>query len=155
MANKRKSISIKNPKKVILNLTFYMHKNIWMHLLLLYVLNTLITMAILGLFDFLQASIFDTSIMFLFILTGIITLSEHTIKHLMSLKMYAALTRTLGVGTILIIFVVTALIVVLFPNEIHATIEPLIGYATILVFIRFYMRHALIRFQRATKRSKT
>lgn len=153
MANKRKSITIKNPKKVILNLTFYMHKNIWMHLLLLYVLNTLITMAILGLFDFLQASIFDTSILFVFILTSIITLAEHMIKQMMSLKMYAALTRTFGVGTILIIFVVTALIVVLFPNDIHATIEPLMGYATMLVFIRFYMRHALIRLQRPTKRS--
>lgn len=148
MPNKKRSVIIKNPKKTVLRLTFYMHKNVYAHLIILLLLNTWITMGIFGIFNTLDNQIIDATLFGVLMLTTILTVTEHAIKTIMPLKMYAALTKTFGFGTVLIVFMTVSISSMMIPQMNILLVEPLMLYALVLVFVRFYMRGALLRAMR-------
>jgi len=154
VSHKRQPIIIKNPKKTILKLTFYMHNNIYIHLVILFLLNTVISMGIFGIFSIIDNQAIDVSVFGVIVLTTMVTLVEHVLKTLMSLKTYALITRTFGFGTIIIVFVTASMTALFIPEVTIFMVEPLVIYAIILVFLRFYMRGAIHRAMRKKLRRK-
>lgn len=152
MPNNRKQVIIKHTKSTILRLTFYMHHNVYIHLIVLFLMNVLISMAIFGIFNVLDPQILTIDIRIVVILALNITWAEHMFKVLIPLKLYATLSKTFGLSTVIIVFLTTALTVLMLSNPFIQTVEPLVIYALILVFIRFYMRGVWLRFMRHRKR---
>ena len=154
MPIKRQLKPLKNPKATILKLTFYMHKNVYKHLVILFLMNTLITMAIFGIFSMIDQQAVDVSVFGVMSLSLMITIVEHSVKTIIPLKTYAALSKTFGLGTVLIIFITASLSTLFIPFIKLPMIEPLVLYAFMLVFIRFYLRGALLRTMRRYKRRR-
>ena len=155
MPNHRKKIVIKHTKSTILRLTFYMHQNVYIHLIILFLMNLLISMAIFGIFNVLDPNMFLIDIVTVSILAFNITWVEHMFKVLLPLKAYAILSRTFGLSTIILIFITAALSVLISSKPLINTVEPLVIYASLLVFIRFYMRGVWLRIIRKKARRKS
>ncbi len=153
MPNHRKKIIIKHTKSTILRLTFYMHQNVYLHLIILFLMNLMISMAIFGIFNVLDPNMFLIDIMTVSILAFNITWVEHVFRLLLPLKAYATLSRTFGFSTIILIFITASVSVLSSSKPLINSVEPLMIYAIILVFIRFYMRGVWIRFVRKKARS--
>jgi len=151
--NHRKKIIIKHTKSTILRLTFYMHQNVYLHLIILFLMNLMISMAIFGIFNVLDPNMFLIDIMTVSILAFNITWVEHVFRLLLPLKAYATLSRTFGFSTIILIFITASVSVLSSSKPLINSVEPLMIYAIILVFIRFYMRGVWIRFVRKKARS--
>ena len=72
-------LQLKNTKKIFLTLTFYFHKNSWIHLVLLFLINAVILIGLTGLLETINQQVFSSRITLFIGLAVFLTLSEHLI----------------------------------------------------------------------------
>ncbi len=143
-------LQLKNTKKIFLTLTFYFHKNSWMHLVLLFLINAVILIGLTGLLETINQQVFSSEITLFIGLAVFLTLSEHLIKTFVSTQIYQLMMRSFGMGTVIIFILMTMFYESLVADFIIISVEGLIGIAFIFTFIRFYMRQFIV-FRMASK----
>lgn len=143
-------LQLKNTKKIFLTLTFYFHTNIWIHLILLFLINAVILIGLTGLLETINQQVFSSRITLFIGLAVFLTLSEHLIKTLVSTQIYQLMMRSFGMGTVIIFILMTMIYESLVADFIITSVEGLIGIAFIFTFIRFYMRQFIV-FRMASK----
>jgi hypothetical protein len=137
-------LQFKNTKKIILTLTFYFHKNLWIHLLLLFLVNSFILIGLTGILEAIQQPVFSSNINSFFGLALFLTVTEHIIKTFVSTQMYQLIMRSFGMVTSTIFIFMTMIYAMLIPYFQIMSVEGLIGIAFIFVFLRFYIRQFIV-----------
>lgn len=137
-------LQLKNTKKIFLTLTFYFHKNIWMHLVLLFLINGFILIGLTGLFETINQQVFSSDITIFIGFAIFLTLTEHLIKTLVSSQIYQLMMRSFGMGTVMIFILMTMVYESLVSDFNITSVEGLIGIAFIFTFLRFYIRQFIV-----------
>jgi hypothetical protein len=146
-------LQLKNTKKIFLTLTFYFHKNIWIHLVLLFLINGFILVGLTGLFQTVNQQVFSSEIVLFIGLAIFLTLSEHLIKTFVSSQVYQLMMRSFGMGTVIIFILTTMVYESLVTDFTITSVEGLIGIAFIFTFLRFYMRQFIV-FRMSSKKPR-
>jgi hypothetical protein len=146
-------LQLKNTKKIFLTLTFYFHKNIWIHLVLLFLINGFILVGLTGLFQTVNQQVFSSEIVLFIGLAIFLTLSEHLIKTFVSSQVYQLMMRSFGMGTVIIFILTTMVYESLVTDFTITSVEGLIGIAFIFTFLRFYMRQYIV-FRMSSKKPR-
>lgn len=146
-------LQLKNTKKILLTLTFYFHKNVYIHLMLLFFINVFILIGLTGLLEALNQQVFSSDIILFIGLSLFLTVTEHLVKSSVSSQIYQLMMRSFGMGTV-IIFIVTTMVYESLISDFSVTsVEPLIGFSFIFIFLRFYMRQFIV-FRMSSKKPR-
>lgn len=146
-------LQLKNTKKILLTLTFYFHKNVYIHLMLLFFINVFILIGLTGLLEALDQQVFSSDIILFIGLSLFLTVTEHLVKSSVSSQIYQLMMRSFGMGTV-IIFIVTTMVYESLISDFSVTsVEPLIGFSFIFIFLRFYMRQFIV-FRMSSKKPR-
>ena len=146
-------LQLKNTKKILLTLTFYFHKNVYIHLMLLFFINVFILIGLTGLLEALDQHVFFSDIILFIGLSLFLTVTEHLVKSSVSSQIYQLMMRSFGMGTV-IIFIVTTMVYESLISDFSVTsVEPLIGFSFIFIFLRFYMRQFIV-FRMSSKKPR-
>lgn len=137
-------LQLKNTKKILLTLTFYFHKNVYIHLILLFFINLFILIGLTGLLEALDQQVFSSDIILFIGLSLFLTVTEHLVKSSVSSQIYQLMMRSFGMGTVIIFIVTTMVYESLISDFIITSVEPLIGFSFIFIFLRFYMRQFIV-----------
>ena len=137
-------LKLKQTKKILLTLTFYFHQQLWIHLILLFLANTLMLMGLSGIFESLQLEVFQTSIIHLIGLALFLTVFEHLIKTFVSSQMLQIIMGSFGMGSAIIIIVFTAIYDSIILDFRILSSEGLIGFSFLFIMLRFYMRKIIV-----------
>ena len=137
-------LQLKNTKKILLTLTFYFHKNVYIHLILLFFINLFILIGLTGLLEALDQHVFSSDIILFIGLSLFLTVTEHLVKSSVSSQIYQLMMRSLGMGTVIIFIVTTMVYESLISDFVITSVEPLIGFSFIFIFLRFYMRQFIV-----------
>ena len=137
-------LQLKNTKKILLTLTFYFHKNVYIHLMLLFFINLFILIGLTGLLEALDQQVFSSDIILFIGLSLFLTVTEHLVKSSVSSQIYQLMMRSFGMGTVIIFIVTTMVYESLISDFIITSVEPLIGFSFIFIFLRFYMRQFIV-----------
>ena len=137
-------LQLKNTKKILLTLTFYFHKNVYIHLMLLFFINVFILIGLTGLLEALDQHVFSSDIILFIGLSLFLTVTEHLVKSSVSSQIYQLMMRSFGMGTVIIFIVTTMVYESLISDFIITSVEPLIGFSFIFIFLRFYMRQFIV-----------
>lgn len=137
-------LQLKNTKKILLTLTFYFHKNVYIHLILLFFINLFILIGLTGLLEALDQHVFSSDIILFIGLSLFLTVTEHLVKSSVSSQIYQLMMRSFGMGTVIIFIVTTMVYESLISDFIITSVEPLIGFSFIFIFLRFYMRQFIV-----------
>ena len=137
-------LQLKNTKKILLTLTFYFHKNVYIHLMLLFFINLFILIGLTGLLEALDQHVFSSDIILFIGLSLFLTVTEHLVKSSVSSQIYQLMMRSFGMGTVIIFIVTTMVYESLISDFIITSVEPLIGFSFIFIFLRFYMRQFIV-----------
>lgn len=137
-------LQFKNTKKIFLTLTFYFHKNLWIHLILLCLINGFILIGLTGILEAINQPVFSSNVTSFFGLALFLTLTEHGIKTLVSTQMYQLMMRSFGMATVMIFIFMTMFYARLIPYFQIISVEGLIGIAFIFIFLRFYIRQFIV-----------
>ena len=137
-------LQLKNTKKILLTLTFYFHKNVYIHLILLFFINLFILIGLTGLLEALDQHVFSSNIILFIGLSLFLTVTEHLVKSSVSSQIYQLMMRSFGMGTVIIFIVTTMVYESLISDFIITSVEPLIGFSFIFIFLRFYMRQFIV-----------
>ena len=146
-------LQLKNTKKILLTLTFYFHKNVYIHLILLFFINVFILIGLTGLLEALDQHVFSSNIILFIGLSLFLTVSEHLVKSSVSSQIYQLMMRSFGMGTVIIFIVTTMVYESLISDFIITSVEPLIGFSFIFIFLRFYMRQFIV-FRMSSKKPR-
>lgn len=146
-------LQLKNTKKILLTLTFYFHKNVYIHLMLLFFINVFILIGLTGLLEALDQHVFSSNIILFIGLSLFLTVSEHLVKSSVSSQIYQLMMRSFGMGTVIIFIVTTMVYESLISDFIITSVEPLIGFSFIFIFLRFYMRQFIV-FRMSSKKPR-
>lgn len=137
-------LQLKNTKKILLTLTFYFHKNVYIHLILLFFINLFILIGLTGLLEALDQHVFSSDIILFIGLSLFLTVTEHLVKSSVSSQIYQLMMRSFGMGTVIIFIVTTMVYESLISDFVITSVEPLIGFSFIFIFLRFYMRQFIV-----------
>ncbi len=146
-------LQLKNTKKILLTLTFYFHKNVYIHLMLLFFINLFILIGLTGLLEALDQHVFSSDIILFIGLSLFLTVTEHLVKSSVSSQIYQLMMRSFGMGTVIIFIVTTMVYESLISDFIITSVEPLIGFSFIFIFLRFYMRQFIV-FRMSSKKPR-
>lgn len=146
-------LQLKNTKKILLTLTFYFHKNVYIHLILLFFINLFILIGLTGLLEALNQHVFSSDIILFIGLSLFLTVTEHLVKSSVSSQIYQLMMRSFGMGTVIIFIVTTMVYESLIADFIITSVEPLIGFSFIFIFLRFYMRQFIV-FRMSSKKPR-
>jgi|SaaInl3SG_22_DNA_1037383.scaffolds.fasta_scaffold16236_2 hypothetical protein len=146
-------LQLKNTKKILLTLTFYFHKNVYIHLMLLFFINVFILIGLTGLLEALDQHVFSSDIILFIGLSLFLTVTEHLVKSSVSSQIYQLMMRSFGMGTVIIFIVTTMVYESLISDFIITSVEPLIGFSFIFIFLRFYMRQFIV-FRMSSKKPR-
>lgn len=146
-------LQLKNTKKILLTLTFYFHKNMYIHLMLLFFINLFILIGLTGLLEALDQHVFSSDIILFIGLSLFLTVTEHLVKSSVSSQIYQLMMRSFGMGTVIIFIVTTMVYESLISDFIITSVEPLIGFSFIFIFLRFYMRQFIV-FRMSSKKPR-
>lgn len=146
-------LQLKNTKKILLTLTFYFHKNVYIHLILLFFINLFILIGLTGLLEALDQHVFSSDIILFIGLSLFLTVTEHLVKSSVSSQIYQLMMRSFGMGTVIIFIVTTMVYESLIADFIITSVEPLIGFSFIFIFLRFYMRQFIV-FRMSSKKPR-
>lgn len=146
-------LQLKNTKKILLTLTFYFHKNVYIHLMLLFFINVFILIGLTGLLEALNQQVFSSDIILFIGLSLFLTVTEHLVKSSVSSQIYQLMMRSFGMGTVIIFIVTTMVYESLISDFIITSVEPLIGFSFIFIFLRFYMRQFIV-FRMSSKKPR-
>ena len=146
-------LQLKNTKKILLTLTFYFHKNVYIHLMLLFFINVFILIGLTGLLEALDQQVFSSDIILFIGLSLFLTVTEHLVKSSVSSQIYQLMMRSFGMGTVIIFIVTTMVYESLISDFIITSVEPLIGFSFIFIFLRFYMRQFIV-FRMSSKKPR-
>ena len=131
-------------KKILLTLTFYFHKNIAKHLLILFLVNTFVLMGLIGILAALNLSVFEASVIDIILLSIFLTLSEHTIKTFMSIRLYQVFAASFGMASSIIMVLIITVFALLFNQFKILSVEGLIGMSFIFMWIRHLLRRFIV-----------
>lgn len=146
-------LQLKNTKKILLTLTFYFHKNVYIHLMLLFFINVFILIGLTGLLEALDQQVFSSDIILFIGLSLFLTVTEHFVKSSVSSQIYQLMMRSFGMGTVIIFIVTTMVYESLISDFIITSVEPLIGFSFIFIFLRFYIRQFIV-FRMSSKKPR-
>ena len=146
-------LQLKNTKKILLTLTFYFHKNVYIHLMLLFFINVFILIGLTGLLEALDQHVFSSDIILFIGWSLFLTVTEHLVKSSVSSQIYQLMMRSFGMGTVIIFIVTTMVYESLISDFIITSVEPLIGFSFIFIFLRFYMRQFIV-FRMSSKKPR-
>lgn len=146
-------LQLKNTKKILLTLTFYFHKNVYIHLMLLFFINLFILIGLTGLLEALDQHVFSSDIILFIGLSLFLTVTEHLVKSSVSSQIYQLMMRSFGMGTVIIFIVTTMVYESLISDFVITSVEPLIGFSFIFIFLRFYMRQFIV-FRMSSKKPR-
>lgn len=146
-------LQLKNTKKILLTLTFYFHKNVYIHLMLLFFINVFILIGLTGLLEALNQQVFSSDIILFIGLSLFLTVTEHLVKSSVSSQIYQLMMRSFGMGTVIIFIVTTMVYESLISDFSITSVEPLIGFSFIFIFLRFYMRQFIV-FRMSSKKPR-
>lgn len=146
-------LQLKNTKKILLTLTFYFHKNVYIHLMLLFFINVFILIGLTGLLEALDQHVFSSDIILFIGLSLFLTVTEHFVKSSVSSQIYQLMMRSFGMGTVIIFIVTTMVYESLISDFIITSVEPLIGFSFIFIFLRFYIRQFIV-FRMSSKKPR-
>lgn len=146
-------LQLKNTKKILLTLTFYFHKNVYIHLMLLFFINVFILIGLTGLLEALNQHVFSSDIILFIGLSLFLTVTEHLVKSSVSSQIYQLMMRSFGMGTVIIFIVTTMVYESLISDFVITSVEPLIGFSFIFIFLRFYMRQFIV-FRMSSKKPR-
>lgn len=146
-------LQLKNTKKILLTLTFYFHKNVYIHLMLLFFINLFILIGLTGLLEALDQHVFSSDIILFIGLSLFLTVTEHLVKSSVSSQIYQLMMRSFGMGTVIIFIVTTMVYESLISDFIITSVEPLIGFSFIFIFLRFYIRQFIV-FRMSSKKPR-
>ncbi len=137
-------LKLKQTKKILLTLTFYFHQQLWIHLILLFLANTIILMGLSGIFESLQLEVFQTSIIQLIGLAIFLTVFEHLIKTFASSQILQIIMGSFGMGSAIIIILLTAIYDSIMIDFSILSSEGLIGFSFLFIMLRFYIRKLIV-----------
>lgn len=147
-------MQLKNSKKIFLTLTFYFHKNIWIHIILLFLVNSFILVGLTGLFSAFNQHVFISNFISLLGLSLFLTIIEHIIKSSVSTQIYQLMMRSFGMGTTLIVIFSTLLYAMLIQAFRISSVEGLIGISFLHIYLRYHIRGFIVFKQVSKKRVK-
>ena len=131
-------------KKILLTLTFYFHKNIAKHLMILLLVNTFVLMGLIGILTALNLSVFEASIIDILLLSIFLTLSEHIIKTTMSIRLYQVFAASFGMASSIIMVLIVTVFAMVFNQFKILSVEGLIGMSFIFMWIRHLLRRFIV-----------
>jgi hypothetical protein len=131
-------------KKILLTLTFYFHKNIVKHLMILLLVNTFVLMGLIGILTALNLSVFEASIIDILLLSIFLTLSEHIIKTTMSIRLYQVFAASFGMASSIIMVLIVTVFAMVFNQFKILSVEGLIGMSFIFMWIRYLLRRFIV-----------
>ena len=131
-------------KKILLTLTFYFHKNIAKHLMILFLVNTFVLIGLIGILATLNLSVFEGSVVDIVLLSIFLTLSEHTIKTIMSIRLYQVFAASFGMASSIIMVLIITVFPLLFNQFKILSVEGLIGMSFIFMWIRHLLRRFIV-----------
>ena len=131
-------------KTILLTLTFYFHKNIAKHLMILFLVNTFVLIGLIGILATLNLSVFEGSVVDIVLLSIFLTLSEHTIKTIMSLRLYQVFAASFGMASSIIMVLIVTVFALLFNQFKILSVEGLIGMSFIFMWIRHLLRRFIV-----------
>ena len=131
-------------KKILLTLTFYFHKNIAKHLMILFLVNTFVLIGLIGILATLNLSVFEGSVVDIVLLSIFLTLSEHTIKTIMSIRLYQVFAASFGMASSIIMVLIITVFPLLFNQFKILSVEGLIGMSFIFMWIRPLLRRFIV-----------
>jgi hypothetical protein len=131
-------------KKILLTMTFYFHKNIVKHLVILFLVNTFVLMGLIGILTALNLSVFETSVLNILLLSIFLTLSEHVIKTTMSIRMYQFFAASFGMASSIIMVLIVTVFALIFHHFKILSVEGLIGMSFIFMWIRHLLRRFIV-----------
>ena len=131
-------------KKILLTLTFYFHKNIAKHLMILLLVNTFVLMGLIGILTALNLSVFEASIIDILLLSIFLTLSEHIIKTTMSIRLYQVFAASFGMASSIIMVLIVTVFAMVFNQFKILSVEGLIGMSFIFMWIRYLLRRFIV-----------
>lgn len=131
-------------KKILLTLTFYFHKNIAKHLMILLLVNTFVLMGLIGILTALNLSVFEASIIDILLLSIFLTLSEHIIKTTMSIRLYQVFAASFGMASSIIMVLIVTVFAMVFNQFRILSVEGLIGMSFIFMWIRHLLRRFIV-----------
>ena len=131
-------------KKILLTLTFYFHKNIVKHLMILLLVNTFVLMGLIGILTALNLSVFEASIIDILLLSIFLTLSEHIIKTTMSIRLYQVFAASFGMASSIIMVLIVTVFAMVFNQFRILSVEGLIGMSFIFMWIRHLLRRFIV-----------
>ena len=131
-------------KKILLTLTFYFHKNISKHLMILLLVNTFVLMGLIAILAALNLSVFEASIIDILLLSIFLTLSEHIIKTTMSIRLYQVFAASFGMASSIIMVLIVTVFAMVFNQFKILSVEGLIGMSFIFMWIRHLLRRFIV-----------
>ncbi len=131
-------------KKILLTMTFYFHKNIVKHLVILFLVNTFVLIGLIGILATLNLSVFEGSVVDIVLLSIFLTLSEHTIKTIMSIRLYQVFAASFGMASSIIMVLIITVFALLFNQFKILSVEGLIGMSFIFMWIRHLLRRFIV-----------
>jgi hypothetical protein len=101
-------------------------------------------MGLIGILAALNLSVFEASVIDIILLSIFLTLSEHTIKTIMSIRLYQVFAASFGMASSIIMVLIVTVFAMVFNQFKILSVEGLIGMSFIFMWIRHLLRRFIV-----------